>query len=230
MSRGIFVTGTGTDIGKTYVTALMVKALRCGGINAGYYKAALSGAERRGNLLVPGDAKYVCDTAKIGDAPSSLVSFIYETPVSPHLASETEGRPFRLNTALSDFRAISKKFDYLTVEGCGGIVCPLRREGIRIMQTDLIKALELEIIIVTGAGLGAINSAVLTCEYAKSHNIKCAGLIINGYKKDNFMHRDNLKEIEELSGVPVIATAEKGAENLSLRTDSLVSYYKEIMI
>ena len=230
MSRGIFVTGTGTDVGKTFVTALMVKTLRGCGLNAGYYKAALSGAKRTEDTLVPGDAKYVCDTAKMKNSPASLVSFIYETPVSPHLASEMEGTPFHLDKALLDFQAASKKFEYLTVEGCGGIICPLRREGGRTMQTDLIKALGLEIIIVAGAGLGAINSAVLTSEYAKAHDIKTAGFIINGYDEGNFLHRDNLGEIEELSGIPVIATAAKDAEALSFRAGSTQSYYKEIRI
>lgn len=55
MAKGLFVTGTGTDVGKTYVTALIVKKLREAGLNAGYYKAALSGAERVDGHLVPGD-------------------------------------------------------------------------------------------------------------------------------------------------------------------------------
>ena len=65
MSRAVFITATGTDVGKTYVTALIVKRLRKAGINAGYYKAALSGAEERGGKLVPGDADFVARASGI---------------------------------------------------------------------------------------------------------------------------------------------------------------------
>lgn len=69
MSRTLFVTATGTDAGKTYVTALIVKRLRDAGINAGYYKAALSGAEEHGGSLVPGDADFVARASGMGESP-----------------------------------------------------------------------------------------------------------------------------------------------------------------
>ena len=70
MTKGLFISATGTDVGKTYVTALLVKALRQAGYEAGYYKAALSGAVPDGQSLVPGDAQYVCQTAGIPEEPS----------------------------------------------------------------------------------------------------------------------------------------------------------------
>ena len=77
MSKGIFVTATGTDIGKTYVTALIIKKLREYGINAGYYKAALSGAE----TIKESDAGYVNQTAKINQNQESLISYLYKSPL-----------------------------------------------------------------------------------------------------------------------------------------------------
>ena len=111
MSRGLFVTGTGTDVGKTYVTSLMVKKLRESGINCGYYKAALSGAERCSGGLVPGDAEYVCRISGIRDDPSSLVSYIYEQAVSPHLAAKIEGRDVEKAVIKADFKRVCEKFD-----------------------------------------------------------------------------------------------------------------------
>ena len=96
MSKGIFITATGTDIGKTFVTGLIVKLLRENNINASYYKAALSGAEIIDGQLIPGDAKYVCDISKLDEDPKSLVSYIYKTAVSPHLASQIENNPIEL--------------------------------------------------------------------------------------------------------------------------------------
>ena len=63
MTKGLFVTATGTDVGKTYITALLLKTLRKAGYQAGYYKAALSGAEMTAQGMIPGDADYVCRTA-----------------------------------------------------------------------------------------------------------------------------------------------------------------------
>ena len=93
MAQSVFITATGTDVGKTYVTALMVKKLRGQGLNAGYYKAALSGAELVNDRLVPGDAKYVRDTAGLACDPADLVSYIYATPVAPPFAALREGTP-----------------------------------------------------------------------------------------------------------------------------------------
>lgn len=95
--KGVFITATGTDIGKTYVTALLLKKLRESSINAGYYKAALSGAYRKDGLLIPGDAEYIATTAGIPTPPADLVSYIYEPAVSPHLAAEMEHHPIELS-------------------------------------------------------------------------------------------------------------------------------------
>ncbi len=229
MSRGLFVTGTGTDVGKTYVTSLMVKKLRESGINGGYYKAALSGAERCGGELVPGDAEYVCTTSGIRDNPASLVSYIYEKAVSPHLAAKLEGRYIEKAVIKADFKRVCEKFDYITAEGSGGIVCPLRRDKESIMLTDVINLLGLDIIIVTNSSLGSINSAVLTAHYAASHNIRTAGFVMNNYEKGNFLHEDNRREIEALTGVPVVALIAEGGREFSSDISTLKNLYKEIL-
>ena len=89
MSKGLFITGTGTDIGKTYVTALLIKTLRQHGYDIGYYKAAISGAP----TVAASDAGYVNATAGIGEAPDLLLSYLYDHAVSPHLAALWEHKP-----------------------------------------------------------------------------------------------------------------------------------------
>lgn len=84
MSKGIFITGTGTDIGKTYVTGLIVKKLRESGADAAYYKAAMSGNERRADgSLIPGDALQVKTMSGIGQPLEEMCPYVYETAVSP---------------------------------------------------------------------------------------------------------------------------------------------------
>jgi len=227
MSKGIFITGTGTDVGKTYVTGLIVKKLRSSGINAGYYKPALSGAEPAGGQLVPGDCKFVAETAGLDIPPKELTSYIYETAVSPHLAAQIERRPIEPEVILSDFTKFTKRHDFITVEGCGGIICPFRLDEKTLMQTDIIKLLHLDLLIVTPSGLGSINSAVLTAHYAESLGLTVKGFILNNYDSANFLHQDNKKTIEHLTKIPVVACVASHASDIDIDTAALCSIYKE---
>ena len=227
MSRALFVTATGTDVGKTYVTALIVKRLREAGINAGYYKAALSGAEERGGKLVPGDADFVTRTSGMTEPPESIVSYVYKNPLSPHLAAQIEGNPPELDAIKRDFARALKKYDYLCVEGCGGIVCPIRWDERKIMLEDIIKACGLSVIIVSPSGLGSINSAVLTAEHARAAGIEVRGIIMNGYDETQLMHRDNKYMIEQLTGVRVAACVKRGDTALDVPVEELCGLFKE---
>lgn len=228
MSKGIFITATGTDIGKTYVTGLILKLLRENNINASYYKAALSGADLVNDKLIPGDAKYVANISNLKEDPTNLVSYIYKTAVSPHLASEIEGNPIEMNKIKSDFLKAKSNCDYITVEGSGGIICPLRMDNQLIMLKDVIKELNLDIFIIASSELGTINNVVLTVDYAKSNNINVRGIIMNNYDENNFLHRDNKKSVERLTGIPVIATVKTNDKNLDIDINKLLNLYQEI--
>ena len=86
-----------------------------------------------------------------------------------------------------------------------------------------------DIIIVTNSSLGSINSAVLTAHYAASHNIRTAGFVMNNYEKGNFLHEDNRREIEALTGVPVIALIAEGGREFSSNISTLKSLYREVL-
>lgn len=226
MSKKIFITATGTDIGKTFVTALMVKKLRDAGYNAGYYKAALSGAEVTENGLIPGDAYYVNKIANINAKIENIVSYTYKEAVSPHLASKIEGNPVEMEKVISDFNKALLKYDYLTMEGSGGIVCPIRYDNKKIMLEDIIKELELSTLIIADAGLGTINSVVLTAEYLKSRNISIKGIILNRYSKDSLLHEDNRNMIEILTEIPVLAVVKENEKELDIDINKLLEIYE----
>ena len=230
LSKGLFVIGTGTDIGKTYVTGLLLKYIRDNGYDATYFKAALSGAMRDENdNLIPGDAVEVLTMAGLEEDTDFLVPYIYETAVSPHLASQIEGNPVDLSVVKDAYEKVSQKYDY--IEGSGGIVCPIRYEGKddenNIMLEDIIKYLGLDVILIADAGLGTINSIVTTVEYLKSRNVHVCGIIMNNYK-DELMENDNIKMVEDLCDVPVIAKVYQNDTNLRLDVDTkeLISYFK----
>lgn len=224
MTKGIFITATGTDVGKTYVSALLLKYLLKSGLNAGYYKPVLSGAIQNNGKIIPGDCEFVLKFAGLNLPPQNYVSYIYKEPISPHLAAQIENNPVELSKIVSDFSNIKKQFDYIIVEGAGGIVCPFRLDNQKIMLPDVIKALGLDIIIVASAALGTINSTFLTVEYAKNCGINVRGIVLNNYDENDIMMRDNLKQIETLTGVKVIAVVGKNAQDI----DFNMEIFKEI--
>ena len=180
MSKGIFITATGTDIGKTFVTGLIVKKLRDAGLNAGYYKAALSGAELQPDgTWLPGDAAYVAKISGMTEKPEELVSYIYKTAVSPHLAALREGNPVELDKVKADFAAAQAKYDYVTMEGSGGIICPIRWDEQHLLLEDVIKATNLGTLVISNAALGSINACVLTVFYLQQKGIPVRGIILN---------------------------------------------------
>lgn len=215
--RGFFITATGTEVGKTYVSALLVKTLREHGIDAGYFKPALSDAHEQDGALVPGDAAYVCKTAGLDVDPASLVSFIYSTPVAPHLAARQEHKPeVSLEKIVEDFKRHSAEHELLIVEGCGGIICPLN-ESTGLMLSDVMQALALPLLIVAPAGLGAINATLLTVDFARQLELNIAGVILNGYHNSNTLHHDNAMQIERLSGLPIVAYVAQGDATLNIK-------------
>lgn len=226
MAKSIFITATGTDIGKTYITGLLAKKLHENHINVGYYKSALSGAyyDDNNNFIV-GDAEHVKSVANIKDSIEEMVSYVYENAVSPHLASQIEGNPVDIQKVKSDFERVSKKHDYMLVEGSGGILCPIRYDDTcKIFLEDIIKVLNLDTLLIAGAGLGTINSIVLTIRYMESINIKCKGIILNNWT-GSLMEKDNLKMVQELTNIPVVATVPNGCEDIPMDCEVLTSLF-----
>nr|MCR5264990.1 dethiobiotin synthase [Cyanobacteria bacterium RUI128] len=97
MAKGLFVTATGTDIGKTYVSGLLVKKMREYGYNCGYYKPVLSGGGKYNGKLIPGDCVHVVKTAGLDIEPFKCLSYCFEDAVSPHLAAKRAGVNIDIN-------------------------------------------------------------------------------------------------------------------------------------
>ncbi len=229
MTKAIFITATGTDVGKTYISALIVKMMRERGFNCGYYKPVLSGAEVVDGVLDPGDCSYVLKSAGIKSNPCEYVSYIFKPAVSPHLASQIENNPIKIEKILTDFEKIKNEFEYVVVEGAGGITCPLRIDDKIILLSDLIKRLGLSIVIVASSGLGTLNSTLLTAEYAKFNHINVHGIILNRYDGDDFMQKDNRLQMERLTGLKILAEAQNAAAELKFNDTEVEKLFKEII-
>ena len=227
MSKNLFVVGTGTDIGKTYVTGLMLKKLREGKQSAAYYKAAMSGNDRRPDgSLIPGDALHVKSVSGIEQPLEEMCPYAYETAVSPHLAARMEGGPVDMERVLEGFDAVCGRYDYVTAEGSGGILCPLRFDGQEIWLEDFIKARDMHCLMIADAGLGTINSVVLTAEYMKARQIPVKGIIFNRYQPGNVLHEDNLFMCEYRTGLKVLGCVKDGDTELDIPLELLEALYE----
>lgn len=228
MSKNLFITGTGTDVGKTYVTGLIVKKLREGGASSAYYKAAMSGNERRPDgTLIPGDALQVKTMSGVEQPLEEMCPYIYETAVSPHLAAKIEGNPIEMECVLKNFDRVCGTYDYVTVEGSGGIFCPLRFDEQKIQLEDFIKARSLACLMIADAGLGTINAVVLTAEYVKARKIPVKGIIFNHYEPGNPLHEDNRLMCEAMTGLNVVACVKDGDMDLDIPFELMEGFYEE---
>lgn len=228
MSKNIFITGTGTDVGKTFVTGLIIKKLRESGRSAAYYKAAMSGNERREDgSLVPGDALYVKTVSGIAQPLKEMCPYIYENAFSPHLASRIEGNPVQMQMVKEGFEAVCRNYEYVTMEGSGGILCPVCFGEAKILLEDVIRELGLSSLIVADAGLGTINHVVLTAEYMRARNIPVKGIIFNHFHAGDVMEEDNLRMCESMTGLTVLACVKDGDTELAMDAGELAALYEE---
>ena len=229
MSKALFITGTGTDTGKTYVTGLIVKKLQEAQKNPAYYKAAMSGNDRRPDgTLIPGDALEVQTMSGINQSLTSMCPYVYEHAYSPHLASRLEGNPVVMDVVTHGFADVTAVYDYVTVEGSGGILCPICFDEARIQLEDVVKELHLSSILIADAGLGTVNSVVLTAEYMKTHGLPLKGIIFNHYHPGDVMEDDNIFMCEHMTGLPTLAKVQDDDTELDMNIDALCALYDEV--
>lgn len=229
MSKGLFITGTGTDLGKTYIAGLIVKKLADAKQSAAYYKAAMSGNDRRADgSLILGDALFVQKTAGISQPLEEMCPYVYEHAYSPHLASRIEGHPVQMDVVKAGYYKVCSAYDFVTMEGSGGILCPICFDEAKIQLEDVIRELHLPSILIADAGLGTINSVVLTVEYMKAKNLPVKGIIYNHYHGNDVMEDDNIFMCEYMTGLPTLAKVKDGDTELAMDVQDLMALYEEV--
>ena len=229
MSKGLFITGTGTDLGKTYIAGLIVKKLADAKQSAAYYKAAMSGNDRRADgSLIPGDALFVQKTAGISQPLEEMCPYVYEHAYSPHLASRIEGHPVQMDVVKAGYYKVCSAYDFVTMEGSGGILCPICFDEAKIQLEDVIRELHLPSILIADAGLDTINSVVLTVEYMKAKNLPVKGIIYNHYHGNDVMEDDNIFMCEYMTGLPTLAKVKDGDTELAMDVQDLMALYEEV--
>ncbi|HTI08061.1 MAG TPA: dethiobiotin synthase [Puia sp.] len=182
--RPIFITGIGTDVGKTVVAAIVTEALQ-----AAYWKPVQAGYSEGT------DSEWVAERLSHPHGRILPETYRLALPASPHIAARQEGVKISLDRISASSRATSP--DFLVIEGAGGLLVPLNEEEFVL---DLIKKLDATVLLVSRNYLGSINHSLLTAAVCKSHGLKVAGWIFN----DQYLHYE--AEIVRWSGLPFIAS------------------------
>ena len=203
MGKGIFITGTDTDVGKTVVAAGLAGAIKAKGIDVGVMKPVATGAVRTPDGLVSTDVQFLIKSIECNDEPELLNPITLETPLSPLVASRLEKCEIELDKIRDAYSTLSQRHDFIVVEGIGGILVPIKED---YFVSDMIKDLDIPSIIVARPGLGTINHAMLTIREAQRMGIEVRGFIINGVdeQKAGIAEKTNPEVIKQISHLPLL--------------------------
>lgn len=195
MTQGIFITGTGTEIGKTVIAGGLAAFLKQAGTNVGVMKPISTGDTA--------DAQFLKHAAQVDDELSSINPIYLRHPLAPSVAARMEGRDIDVSCLETAFAKLQQKYDFVIVEGVGGIAVPIQDD---FLVVHLIKRLQLPILIVAQVGLGTLNHTLLTVAYARQFELQITGIVLNGLCAETagLAEATNPVEIENLTGVPVI--------------------------
>jgi dethiobiotin synthetase len=190
----VFITGTDTGVGKTYVTRLILQSLRHSGIDAVGYKPVACGDRADATLLA----------AASGNLPRDEVNPVFLKPaLAPLVAAMLENRSIDLAELLRGYQVLSARHASVWVEGVGGWEVPLA-PGCRV--SDLAVAMALPVMVVAANRLGTLNHVLLTVNAIRSRGLTCAGIILNQLEDEmDTAMITNKGVIEELAGVPLLA-------------------------
>lgn len=204
---GLFITGTDTGVGKTYVAARIAEALRRSGRRVGVYKPVASGCVRHGSELISDDAVALWEAAGRPGELAAVCPQRFEAPLAPPLAARREGREIdarRLRSGVEYWRPHS---DIVLVEGAGGLLSPLTEDE---YVADLAQDLGWPLLVVAPNVLGVINhtlQTLLTAAYYRQ-GLAVAGVVLNDVRGDGRHDpstASNRAELRRRCGVPVLA-------------------------
>ncbi len=175
--NGVFVTGTGTEVGKTVVAAAIARTHAAAGERVAAFKPAVSGLEEGGEP----DHALLRRAAGSGQEDDEIAPYRYGPPVSPHLGAELAGETIERERLLDAARAAGAGADFLVCEGVGGLLVPLT---LGYLVRDLARELALPIVIAAAPGLGTINHTLMTIECARAVGLEVAAVILTPWPAD----------------------------------------------
>ena len=195
--RGFFVTGTGTEVGKTVVAAVIARSLVAAGARVAVFKPASSGFEHGREP----DHVLLRRAAGSNQRDDDIAPYRYDPPVSPHLGAELAGAQIDPARLLAAARTAAARADYLVCEGVGGLLVPLT---LGYLVRDFARELGLPVVIAADPGLGTINHTLLTIEAVRAVGLEPALVVLTPWPGDpSVVERSNREAIARLGSVEV---------------------------
>ena len=210
--KGIFVTATGTETGKTVVSCAIARFLKSRGADVGVMKPAASGGAVRSGKIVSEDAVLLKEASMSHDDLGLINPVCYKLPIAPYSASLTEKNKFSLKRVIACYKTIARRHDFVVVEGVGGVRVPLSN-GLEV--SDLILRMGLPVVVAVSAKLGTINHTLLTLEHLANKKINVLGVVVNFYDAKKIADRSGLLYLKSKK-IPILAVI---PENRKLAQD-----------
>jgi len=225
MSKGIYIIGTDTEVGKTVVAAGLMHLLLSNKYKAAYFKPVASGEVLVDGVYQSADASFIKAVSGFPEEQKNITPYSFKNAVAPHFAARLEGKLIDLAVIKDTFRYLKSHYDFIVAEGAGGLAVPLDDQG--FMQYDLIRELGFPCILVARTGLGTINHTLLTFNLAQSVGITIKGIVMNG-NGETPLETDNIETIRKLSGIPAIFTvpALKGVDTEKLQPGNIADVFE----
>jgi dethiobiotin synthetase len=227
LKPGIFITGTDTGVGKTVIAAGLALALKERGMKVGVMKPVATGCTGSERHLVSQDAVFMFEAAENEYPPLSSPSR-FRNPLAPSVASMIEKREVNIAQIHKAYHELQKNYDYIIVEGIGGLLVPLTRD---YFVANLIREFQLPLLIVSRPGLGTINHTLLTVDAAVVRGFEIRGIIFNRLPAVNYSIAEitNPKVVHDLTGVPVLGALPEieGMDVESCRFGKLKEIFQE---
>lgn len=201
MNRGFFITGTDTEVGKTWCSLGLIARLQQQGHTVAAMKPVASGCVPTTAGLRNDDALKLQAQASVAIAYETVNPYAFEPAIAPHIAAGLSGNRITLSRIAEQFDLVSTRADYTLVEGVGGWKVPLNDEQ---TVADLAGAIGLPVILVVGLRLGCINHALLTAEAIRADGCTLAGWIGNCTAPQMAQQEENIRAIAQRIDAPLI--------------------------
>jgi dethiobiotin synthetase len=191
---GFFITGTDTEIGKTYVSSLIIKSLSEDNLKVVGMKPIASGAQLSNDRLQNEDALSLMQASNVDADYETVNPYVFEPAVSPHIAAEQAGIEISFDKIKSNYDELNNISDIVIVEAVGGWYAPLSSTT---TVADLAETFNLPIILVVGLRLGCLNHAALTAQAIRQSGLPVAGWIANHVEKDFSFSEKNISTLKQ---------------------------------
>lgn len=202
MGSGLFITGTDTGVGKTFVAAGLAALLRSRGYRVGVMKPAETGCLERDGKLIPEDAVRLRDASGSQEPIEKICPYRLPEPLAPSIAAAHAGVRIDIDHLFALYQEINSSHDVTLVEGAGGLMVPLLPS---FTYADLVRVMKLPVLVVAANKLGAINHLLLTLEHASCKGLSVLGYVLNCVLNDSSLAAETNREVlANLTGVPCL--------------------------